>query len=102
LDVLPPQGRVSILTTKGAHSLASTGVTLQLSASDDVSGVAGMRVSNQPNFDGASWQTYATSLAWNMGSSARVYVQFRDYAGNVSQSYVAMQSQLIYLPSIRR
>lgn len=75
---------------------------LQLSASDDVSGVAEMRVSNQPNFDGASWQTYATSLYWNIGSSASVYVQFRDYAGNVSQTYVAAQTQLIYVPGIWR
>ncbi len=102
LDVLPPQGRVSIVPADGARSLASAGVTLQLSASDDVSGVAGMRVSNQPNVEAASWQTYVTSLAWNIGSSARVYVQFRDYAGNISQTYVAAQRQPIYLPGIWR
>jgi hypothetical protein len=47
-----------------------------------------MRLSNQPDFEGASWQPYATSLAWDM-RGASVYVQFRDYAGNISQTYVA-------------
>ena len=62
LDVLPPQGRVIIVPAGGARKLASAGVTLQLSASDDVSGVAEMRVSSQSSFYGASWQPYATSL----------------------------------------
>ncbi|HEU5098367.1 MAG TPA: VCBS repeat-containing protein [Roseiflexaceae bacterium] len=101
LDVLPPLGRVRILPSGGTQSLASAGVMLQLSASDDVSGVAGMRLSNQPGFEGVSWQPYATSLAWDM-PGASVYVQFRDHAGNISQTYVASQERPIYVPGIWR
>jgi hypothetical protein len=102
LDVLPPQGQVSILPPGSVPSLAGAAVTLRLNAADDVSGVAGMRLSNQPNFAGASWEPYASTRPWNLASGTSVYVQFRDYAGNISQTYVASQQTAVYLPMLWR
>jgi hypothetical protein len=61
-------------------------VTLRLSATDDVSGVGGMLISNRADFDCAGWENYATSKAWWVpeGATTTVYVKFRDNAGNVS------------------
>jgi hypothetical protein len=102
LDVLPPQGQVSIEPLNNKHAVTGAGVTVLLSASDDVSGVAGMRLSNRPDFAGAAWEPYATTRAWNLGNNTSVYVQFRDYAGNISQTYVASQQTAIYLPMLSR
>jgi hypothetical protein len=104
LDVSPPSGQVNIKNQDSARISAGSGVTLELSADDDVSGVGGMRVSNQVNFDEASWRPYATMLAWDMGSSNAVYVQFRDNAGNFSQIYAATRAgkQIVFLPLVTR
>jgi hypothetical protein len=61
-------------------------VTLQLSATDDVSGVGGMLISNRADFYCAGWENYATSKAWWVpeGATTTVYVKFRDNAGNIS------------------
>jgi hypothetical protein len=104
LDVLPPTGQVSIMSHEGAQASAGSEVTLELSADDDVSGVSRMRVSNQANLDDATWQPYASTLAWDMGASNAVYVQFRDYAGNISQAYMATRNgkQTVFLPFVMR
>jgi hypothetical protein len=104
LDVLPPRGRVNIMNVNGVRTSAGSRVTIQLSADDDVSGIGGMRVSNQMNLDGASWQPYATTLDWDMGNSNAIYVQFRDNAGNISQTYTATQAgkQIVLLPLVMR
>jgi hypothetical protein len=98
LDVTPPTGTVSIIGATGLQAMAST-VTLNLSATDDVSGVGQMLISNQPDFAGASWEAYATRRAWTLGSNTAVYVRFRDNAGNVSQTYSA-GSWKVFLPLI--
>ena len=61
-------------------------VTLQLSATDDVSGVGSMLIGNRADFYCAGWENYATSKAWWVpeGATTTVYVKFRDNAGNVS------------------
>jgi len=41
---------------------------LELMASDDVSGVAGMRVGVRPDFVDAGWESFATSRIWDFGS----------------------------------
>lgn len=60
-------------------------VTLRLTASDDVSGVAEMRVANVPG--SGYWQPYNSRLAWYLPAGGTVYVQFKDWAGNVSPVY---------------
>jgi len=60
-------------------------VTLELSATDDVSGVADMMISNQADFFCESWETYATRKGWYVPEgTTTIYVKFRDNAGNVS------------------
>lgn len=63
-------------------------VVLQLDARDDVSGVAEMLISNRSDFNGATWESYATSKDWYVppGTTTTVYVKFQDYAGNVSEA----------------
>lgn len=64
-------------------------VTLRLSATDDVSGVDRMRISNDPGFPDAHWEAYATEKRWwipDTGTTT-VYVKFRDRAGNESIVY---------------
>lgn len=106
LDVTPPEGHIEIRWETKADAptpQASANVTVTLSATDDVSGVASMRLGNDPAFTGAEWEPYATSKVWNLGSSMTVYVQFQDYAGNISQTYSASPVDLqwhIYVPIV--
>jgi hypothetical protein len=105
LDVNAPIGGVSIsgttTSTAAWQPLAAVQVTLALTATDDVSGVGGMQVSNQPGFVAAIWQAFATRLAWTLGESGTVYVHFRDNAGNVSETYAASR-RYVYLPAVLR
>ena len=74
-------------------------VTLRLNAPDDVSGVGQMLISNQADFSGATWEVYAVTRAWALGSNTAVYVRFRDNAGNVSSTYSTSQWK-VFLPLI--
>ncbi len=63
-------------------------VTLQLKAE----GVSFMKISNDPSFNGARWKNYVPKLEkWQLDGERdgrrTVYVQFRDAAGNVSETY---------------
>ena len=83
-DTVPPVGTVVI--DGGATSTSQTAVTLSLAATDDASGVAQMRFSN----DGVAFSApvaYAATTAWTLSSGdglKTVYAQFRDGAGNWS------------------
>ncbi len=80
-------------------------ITVEMIAMDDNSGVSDVRISASPRFDGAEWQPYEQSyFEWN-SSDGNAYIQFRDRAGNVSQTYTVdfggTHSQT-YLPIIRK
>ena len=64
-------------------------VHLLLSATDDVSGVSQMLLSNDAAFTESEWQAYATEMDWWVpeGVTTTVYVKFRDRAGNESLVY---------------
>lgn len=64
-------------------------VDLLLSATDDVSGVSEMLISNQASFSDAQWEGYATKMSWWVPDSGTttVYVKYRDRAGNESEVY---------------
>lgn len=66
-------------------------VMLLLSATDSVSGIDGMLVSNDSTFAGAQWQAMATWLDWWVPGrgTTTVYVKYRDRASNESQVYSA-------------
>ncbi len=88
-DTTDPTGSVSI--NSGATYVQSTGVTLNVSASDPAPGVGAIEMRFQNS--GGSWSTwedYAASKSWTLTSSngtKTVYAQFRDGAGNTSTSY---------------
>jgi Tol biopolymer transport system component len=86
LDKTAPTG--SVIINNEDDSTSSPSVVLTLSANDS-SGVAQMRFSNNGT-DWTSWETYATSKNWTLPSGDGekiVYVQFKDTAGWVSESY---------------
>jgi len=91
-DPIPPMGSVSI-------SGAGDTVTLILNASDDNSGVDKMIISNTPSFAGASWEDYAQTKQWTLGTDRTVYARYKDKAGNPSAIYSATQHQA-YLPFV--
>ena len=90
LDLTAPTGSVQVQGSPiggAVVRVAGTNVTLRLSAADDVSGVSGMMVSNSPAFTGAAWETLTATKSWSIDSGGKVYVAFKDYAGNVSPTY---------------
>lgn len=127
-DPYPPGG--SILINGGDETTASPLVTLNLAADDSSeTGDGGpdntplgtpvqeldMRISNTPDFAGAQWRPFqATVTGWDLGDvapgeTATVYVQFRDEAGNVSESGMGLADTIIleetgpvFLPIVRR
>jgi chitodextrinase len=89
VDNQPPAGAVVI--NGGAPATNSTSVTLTLAATDALSGVTQMRLSNTATPGTA--QAYATSCAWTLatgsGKTKTVYVQYMDGAGNWSGNFSA-------------
>lgn len=71
------------------HRPGFTQVALVLSATDDVSGVGKMLISNDVNLVGAQWEAYATRRSWWVPETGitTVYVKFCDRAGNASSVY---------------
>jgi hypothetical protein len=115
LDLNPPQGSVQVvnppspLTTRDPdlnhHENMAVGdqkvflpliqkpiqgtlVQLQLTASDDVSGVGKMMLSNHDDFSGGQWETYKPQKDWDL-IGATIYVKYKDNAGNISLVYSA-------------
>ena len=84
-DATGPTGTVSI--NGGAATTTALQVTLSVPATDALTGVAAVRLSD----DGSTWVTraYAASQAWTLpavGGTRTVYVQWRDGAGNWSST----------------
>jgi hypothetical protein len=89
IDKTPPNGEVTI--NNDDQYTISTLVTLQAHASDDQgSGVYQMRFHNEGEGWG-TWMNYlSTDVSWTLESgdgTKRVYVQFKDNAGNLSPIY---------------
>jgi hypothetical protein len=85
LDKTAPTGSITPSNT----NVNSPTITLGLSATNDVSGVAQMRFSNG-NSDWLEWESFATSKTWilpNGDGEKTVNVQFKDAAGLTSQIY---------------
>lgn len=91
-----PSGAVSV-----AARAAANHVSVNLSAtSPDLAGVQDMRLSGNPTFAGASFQPYFTSAALNPQGSDTVYVQFRDRAGNLSDTSTKLPSLALSAPQV--
>ena len=83
LDKTTPIG--SIIINKGAYT-NTINITLALSATDAVSGIAEMRFSND-NSIWSKWETYSTSKSWTLKSGEglkTVFVQYKDLSGLIS------------------
>ncbi len=81
LNKTPPAGTITTSPTT-----STTAITLALSATDAISGVAQMRFSND-NTVWSNWEPYATSKTWTLQSGdgqKTVTVQFMDNAGLTS------------------
>lgn len=96
VDTGAPIGTLSI--DGGADYANRASVTLNIAASDGVSGVATMRFSDDSS-NWTAWEPYGASRAWVLPSGdgvKTVYAQFADAVGNVS----AIASDDIVLDSI--
>jgi hypothetical protein len=99
IDHQPPTGSVTL----GMQGANDGTVTLQISASDALSGVAAMRISNKPSFSDATWQPFSATLLWPTPPALGVFLQLRDNAGNLSGIYCSNPDcPKVYIPSINR
>ncbi len=83
-EITPPSGSVAINNQE--PSTNTTIATLTLSCADTYSGCAQMRISNDNNA-WTAWEPFATSKSWTLpggNGTKRVYVQYRDGAGNMA------------------
>ena len=86
VDTLPPEGSLSI--NDGAVLAANTKVKLTLSAFDSTTGVKDVRFRNADEDCWSDFDSFTPQKFWDLSSGdgvKRVYVQYRDYAGNVSE-----------------
>lgn len=86
LDTRAPRGHVKIINNNKSNQ-----VMLTLDATDNLSGISQMMISNNMAFSGASWQPYSKQIEWTLNpigvplvKAAWVFVRFKDGAGNVS------------------
>jgi len=87
-DKTSPNGSVTF--NSGDEITNNLEATLTLSASDSLSGVTSMMVSNSSSFSGSTWESYSTSKDWTLSTGdgiKTVYVKFKDAAGNISTIY---------------
>ena len=100
IDTEAPSGTVNVTalyTSGGTKYVKDRTVTLNLTASDDHSTSANLKMAflNEDTYNSANssttltWKTYSTSTTWTSSSGGglkRVYVIFKDEAGNQSLS----------------
>ncbi len=94
-----------ILDTDALHGhgvVADQGTRLDLTATDDLSGIDSMRVSTQPDFGDTIWEPFSTQRAWDFHTHPTAYVQFRDAASNLSPRYAVPAAGAVILPLILR
>ena len=87
-DTTAPTGSIRI--NNGAASTSTTAVTLNLAATDTGgSGLVSMRFRNNTTDPYSVWEPYQTTKGWDTNQRAgtkKIYVQFMDGAGNISDA----------------
>lgn len=89
LDTAPPSGSLRVLSRDGLSKTASQEVVLEISASDSLSGVRGIQLSN----NGVAWtdeMPLASPVDWLLSPGAgtkTVYLKVWDRAGNSSLAF---------------
>lgn len=96
VDTTPPIGTISI--NKRATATNSNNITLNIQATDNISGLDTMRFSNN-NSQWSAWTTYATSKSWDITNTAyggtstqgtkKIYLQLKDKSGNSTTSEIS-------------
>jgi sugar lactone lactonase YvrE len=87
-DRVAPTG--SLVMNSGAGNANSRNVTLDLSATDNLSSVKDMMISESADFAGASWEIYAATKTFSLTASnglKTVYVKYRDSFNTESVVY---------------
>ena len=90
IDSQPPLGGINIIEEIiGANTV---NLQLYLAAEDNLSSIPAIRLSHDPAFADAPWQPFVAEIKWPIQVGANenekmIYVQFRDAAGNISQTY---------------
>jgi hypothetical protein len=86
MDTIPPAGTARVV--EGFVGPNAISVTVELSASDNATGLDAVRISPQESLTGTLWQPYALRVAAPISATgaltSALYVQFRDGAGNHS------------------
>ncbi|MEZ4867551.1 MAG: hypothetical protein R3C14_39860 [Caldilineaceae bacterium] len=90
IDSHPPLGGINIIEDIIGENAVT--VKLYLAAEDNLSSIPAIRLSHDPTFTDAPWQPFAAELTWpiqvNENETEKIiYAQFRDAAGNISQTY---------------
>jgi len=91
LDTAAPAGSIAI--NAGASLTNDRTLALTLSATDDLSTVTEMKISEDAAFTSATYESYATSRTYELTTTGdgvkTVYVKFKDSSGNESTAYSA-------------
>lgn len=85
IDTQPPTG--SFVINDGEPLAAGIDVKLSLSASDAGTGIKDMRIGSDGDACFGDWEPFSAEKFWKLPASdgiKRVFVQFRDYAENIS------------------
>lgn len=90
VDTQSPVGGIAV--ARQVVGPDETSLTIYLGAEDNLTGVAEMRLSQSSDFADAAWVPYTTLWAWGLDAATyptggTLYVQYRDLAGNVSETY---------------
>lgn len=86
IDTLPPEG--TLMINDGDALAADTRVKLTLFAKDVTTGIKDVRFRNEDEDCWGDWDTFTQEKFWDLSDGdgvKRVFVQYRDYAGNVSE-----------------
>lgn len=90
LDKTAPIG--SVVINNGAKQTASISVTLTLTATDNISGVDKIKLSNTADLSSSTWIAFLQTEPWQLISgdgNKTVYYQIRDFANLTSIEYSA-------------
>ncbi len=89
LDTVAPTG--SLIINNGDLETSSRNLVLSITGDDGIgSGVSEMMISEDPSFLNSDWIPFATPSNFTLSSNQAVktvYIQFKDFAGNLSNTY---------------
>lgn len=88
LDTTAPNGSIQIIDDPDNSDTFA--VILNIAGEDLTSGISKMMIAESSDFDGATWQNYASQLSYNFAATYTthsIYLKFLDLAGISSATY---------------